>query len=297
MFSQVSILLAIFAIILCQTLALNVKFSREMILKPFQNGNALKIISGLHNLDKINVKNVAWAANFGGASHIDIACDMELIKLVKSISTIPICVSSVKPSDFVLAIEAGADMIEIGNFDSFYDFGINFTAEDIIEMTKTTRKLLPDTVLSVTIPHILNLSQQITLAKELESIGCDIIQTEGKMKSNINGLGIQELIELSAPTIASAYALSRAVKIPIMCSSGLTDVTASLAIAAGAKGVGIGSMVNKLKTSQQMLLAVNAIAESMGRKTFNNEIFNNENANESVNENIFINKIVNSNTK
>ena len=36
-------------------------------------------------------------------------------------------------------------------------------------------------------------------------------------------MGIQELIETAAPTIASAYALSRAVSIPVMCSSGLTE--------------------------------------------------------------------------
>ena len=46
-------------------------------------------------------------------------------------------------------------------------------------------------------------------------------------------MGIQELIETAAPTIASAYALSRAVSIPVMCSSGLTDVTVPMAMAAG----------------------------------------------------------------
>ena len=50
-----------------------------------------------------------------------------------------------------------------------------------------------------------------------------------------------------------------------MCASGLTDVTAPLALAAGARGVGIGSMVNKLPNRQQMLLAVQAVANAMGR--------------------------------
>lgn len=49
-----------------------------------------------------------------------------------------------------------------------------------------------------------------------------------------------------------AFAISRAVKIPVMCASGLNDVTAPLALAAGARGVGIGSMVNKLPSSQQV---------------------------------------------
>ena len=37
-----------------------------------------------------------------------------------------------------------------------------------------------------------------------------------------------------------------------MCASGLNDVTAPLALAAGARGVGIGSMINKLPNSQQV---------------------------------------------
>ena len=64
------------------------------------------------------------------------------------------------------------------------------------------------------------------------------------MSVHSTNLGVQELLEIATPTIASSYALSRAVNIPIICSSGLTDVTAPMAVAAGAKGVGIGSMVH-----------------------------------------------------
>ena len=242
---------------------------RDVVLKSFKQGNAFKVIAGLHNFDHNLVKNIAWAATEGGATHIDIACDPELVKLAKSISSIPVCVSAIDPNLFVHAVQAGADMIEIGNFDGFYDQGIEFTADDVIKMTKDTRALLPDTPLSVTIPHTLSLSEQITLARCLEDCGADIIQTEGKMSANLAGLGVQEMIELAAPTIASAYALSRAVTIPVMCASGLSDVTAPLAIAAGARGVGVGSMVNKLPNRQQMLLAVAAISNSIGRSSSN----------------------------
>lgn len=241
------------------------KLSRDAVLRPFVLGKALKIISGLQNFDATLVENVAWASQMGGASHIDIACDPELVKLAKSVSNIPVCVSSVNPQAFVSAVKAGADMIEIGNYDSFYDQGIKFSIEDIIAMTKETRVLLPDIPLSVTVPHTLSLSEQVLLAKQLELCGVDVIQTEGKMGANPSTMGVQQLIEIAAPALASAFALSRAVNLPVMCSSGLTDVTAPLALAAGAKGVGIGSMVNKLSHKQQMFLAVSAIASSMGR--------------------------------
>lgn len=158
-------------------------------------------------------------------------------------------------------------MVELGNFDGFYEQGMKFTAEDVIAMTLETRKLLPTIPLSVTIPHTLALHEQVSLAQRLQECGADIIQTEGKMSATTNGKGVQELIELAAPTLASAFAISRAVTIPVMCASGVTDVTAPLALSCGANGVGVGSMVNKLKTVEDMITAVSAIAASMGLST------------------------------
>jgi len=248
--------------------SLHMTIPRESVLKPFREGNALKVISGLKNFDEVSVKNVVKAASLGGASHVDIACSPELVRLVRKQvgGSMPIIVSSIIPRDFVDAVEAGADMVELGNFDSFYEQGLKFSAADVISMTKETRRLLPDTPMSVTIPHTLSLVDQIDLAKSLEKCGADIIQTEGKMSVQSSSMGIQELIETAAPTIASAYALSRAVSIPVMCASGLTDVTAPLALAAGARGVGVGSMINKLFSLQQMVLAVSAVSTAMGRK-------------------------------
>jgi hypothetical protein len=247
--------------------SLHMAMPREAILKPFHEGKALKVISGLKNFDDSSVKNVVKAAKLGGASHVDIACSPDLVRIVrKHVGNMPIIVSSIVPKEFVDAVNAGADMIELGNFDAFYEQGLKFTAADVITMTKEARSLLPDIPISVTIPHTLSLVEQIDLAKSLEKCGVDILQTEGKMSVHSSSMGIQELIETAAPTIASAYALSRAVSIPVLCASGLTDVTAPLAIAAGARGVGIGSMINKLFSLQQMVLAVSAISTAMGRE-------------------------------
>lgn len=225
--------IAIFSLVAGVKALNHVAINREAVLKPFYEGKAFKVISGLRNFDSNIVENVAWAAEHGGASHIDIACKPELVRIAKAVCSLPVCVSSVEPAAFVEAVKAGADMVEIGNFDSFYEDGIQFSADDIISMTVKVKELLPITPLSVTIPHTLSLSEQVTLAQKLQRLGVDIIQTEGKVSANINGLGVQQLIEVAAPTIASAFALSRAVSIPVMCASGLTDVTAPLALAAG----------------------------------------------------------------
>jgi hypothetical protein len=245
----------------------SLQFGRHAVLKPFVDGRALKVISGLTNLDETIVKNVVIAASIGGASHVDIACNAKLVRSMKSISSIPICVSSITPSEFVGAVEAGADMIEIGNFDGFYDCGMKFSAEDVLKLAREARQLLPNVPLSATIPHTLSLNEQICLAKSLETAGVDIIQTEGKVAGleRSQGNGVTEMIEIAVPALASTYAISRAVSIPVMASSGLSDVTAPLALSAGAKGIGVGSAVHRLKNKEQMILAVRAIANAMGR--------------------------------
>lgn len=50
---------------------------------------------GINNFDPVLVRNIALAAEAGGASHIDIACDAELVRIAKSATSLPVCVSSV----------------------------------------------------------------------------------------------------------------------------------------------------------------------------------------------------------
>ncbi|KAM7500661.1 hypothetical protein LguiA_025075 [Lonicera macranthoides] len=214
--------------------------NKETVLKDFHERRALKIISGLQNLDRDNVASVVTAADKGGATHVDIACDPDLVKLATSLTTLPICVSSVDPSAFAAAVEAGALMVEIGNYDSFYEMGIVFTSEQILSLTKETKRILPLVALSVTVPHTLSLPDQVKLAEELEQEGVD-----------------------ASPTLAAAYSISRAVKIPVMCSSGLSAVTAPMAITAGAAGVGVGSAINKLNNVVAMIAEVRSIADSL----------------------------------
>ena len=131
---------------------------------------------------------------------VDIACDPELVKLSKSIGNVPVCVSSVEPEEFLAAVAAGADMVEIGNYDSFYFEGRIFSAEEVLGLTVRTREILGAGVpLSVTVPHTLALAEQVTtkpspllsarnsitdflfqvaLAMELEAAGAHVIQTE-----------------------------------------------------------------------------------------------------------------------
>ncbi|MGF1541379.1 MAG: DUF561 domain-containing protein [Pleurocapsa sp.] len=242
-----------------------------MILHPqlalaFANRNALKVISGLNNFDSDRVASIVKAAAAGGATFVDIAADPNLVKKIRQLTDLPICVSAVEPELFVSTIEAGADLIEIGNFDTFYAKGRRFEAPEVLELTKQTRALLPEITLSVTVPHILALDEQVKLAEDLVQAGADIIQTEGGTSIAPAHSGVRGLIDKAAATLAAAYSISRAVEVPVLCASGLSDVTASMAIAAGASGVGVGSAINKLDNEVAMIAVVRSLVEALATK-------------------------------
>ncbi len=231
----------------------------------FARGRALKIISGLNNFDQERVVAVARAAERGGATFIDIAADAALIQAARAQTQLPICVSAISPDQLAKAVAAGADLVEIGNFDSFYASGRVFGASEVLQLTQQTRALLPQVTLSVTVPHTLPLDAQAQLAQALEQAGADIIQTEGGTSSTPHSPGVLGLIEKASPTLAAAHEISRAVSIPVMCASGLSSVTAPMAIAAGAQGIGVGSAVNQLDSEIAMIAVVRGLVEALDR--------------------------------
>ena len=150
--------------------------------RSLQQRSALKVIAGLMNFDAASVEWFARAAGRGGADLIDVACDLPLfVWRSKPSGGVPVCVSSVELEQFPAAVEAGALMVEIGNYDAFYPQGRIFDAE-VLELTRRTRQLLPEVVLSVTVPHVLPMDQQEQLAIDLVAAGADLIQTEGGTK-------------------------------------------------------------------------------------------------------------------
>ena len=234
----------------------------------------LKVIAGLTNFDAASVERISRAAGQGGADLIDVACDPELVQLAATVSGLPICVSAVDPELFAAAVAAGAAMVEIGNYDAFYPLGRIFDAAEVLELTRRTRELLPEVVLSVTVPHRLPLDQQEQLAVDLVTAGADIIQTEGGTSAKPFSAGSLGLIEKAAPTLAAAHSISRALiaadsveagsAAPVLCASGLSAVTVPMAIAAGAAGVGVGSAINKLNDPLAMVAVVRGLREALG---------------------------------
>ena len=88
---------------------------RSDLQRALDTHSALKIISGLTNYDPQRVVAVVKAADQGGATLVDIAADADLVRLAKAATTLPICVSAVKPEAFLAPVAAGAAGVGVGS--------------------------------------------------------------------------------------------------------------------------------------------------------------------------------------
>ena len=222
---------------------------------------AVKIIAGIDNFDVENVKKVVMAASNSGASAIDICADPDIIAIVRTMTDLPLFVSSVDPEELAHAVILGADAVELGNFDALYKKGISFSAEQVLNLAKRTKELIEDAFFCVTIPGELEIGEQIELARELETIGVDLIQTEGHFTNEAPSNGVRGLLERAELTISNTIELSRNIELPIMTATGINPTTASLAFAAGASAIGCGSCVNKLDSELSMLAVSRSLVE------------------------------------
>ena len=224
---------------------------------------AIKIISGIDNFDANKVRNIVMAAEKAGASAVDICADREIISMVRSITDMPIFVSSIKPQDLAMAIAMGADAIELGNFDALYKNGISMTGSQVIDLVRETMSMInkEDIFFSVTIPGEIEISEQIAIARELESMGIDLIQTEGHFSNTNIPCGVRGLVERAALTISNTIEISRNVEMPVMTATGINPTTAALAFAAGASAIGCGSCINKLDSEISMIAVAKSLVE------------------------------------
>ena len=234
----------------------------ESFKQALAEKRAVKIIAGIDNFDADNVKKVVQAASNSGASAIDICANPDIIAMARSLTDLALFVSSVEPLELAHAVALGADAVELGNFDALYKKGKTFTASQVLNLARKTRELIGDDMFfCVTIPGELEISQQIGLARDLEALGVDLIQTEGHFSNETPSNGVRGLIERAELTLSNTIELTRNIDIPVMTATGINPTTASLAFAAGASAIGCGSCVNKLDSEISMLAVSKSLVE------------------------------------
>ena len=244
--------------------------NKQKVLTALKNKNFIKIISGIRNYDKQKTISIALAAESGGASALDICDDSEIIKAVRSSVELPVFVSSIDPLKLIAAQLLGADVLEIGNYESFYKEGKMFTPSAILEILQFVRKSVPkDVVICCTIPATLEVGNQLKLGKDLINAGADIIQTEG-FSPEIPDTERKEQSYLdilkAATTLTNTIELRKVLPdVNIITASGITPTTAPLAISLGANGVGVGTYINSFSTQFEITKRVKEVVGSVNR--------------------------------
>ena len=235
----------------------------DLFKHALEEKRAVKIIAGIDNFDIENIRKVVSSAQAAHATAVDICAREDIIKEVRSMTDMPIFVSSIVPSELVRAVDLGADAIELGNFDVLYKKGMSFDVNDVLSLVEETKSLLGDreVFFSVTIPGEIAIEEQIALAAKLESMGIDLIQTEGHYTSDESLTGARALMDRAELTISNTIELTRNVDIPVMTATGINPTTAPFAFAAGASAIGCGSCVNKLSSSISMIATITSLVE------------------------------------
>ena len=185
-------------------------------------------------------------------------------------SDIVLFASSINPVDLAMAVnEYNVDAIELGNFDALYKEGISMTADQIIDIVNETLSLISEKrdeiLFSVTIPGSLTIAEQIDLARKLEALHIDLIQTEGYVSQINNFEGARAWLNRAELTISNTLELAKNIELPIMTASNINTTTAQLAFAAGASAIGCGSCINRLESKISMLAVISNLVEIANR--------------------------------
>ncbi len=241
----------------------------DLFKQHLREKRAVKVIAGIDNFDIENIKKVVSAANQAGASAVDLSASEESLVTARKLTDLPLFVSSIKPEELASAVKWGADAIELGNFDALYKKGMRMDSEEILELTRKTISLInkSETFFCVTVPGHIFVAEQIELARKLEELGVDLIQTEGAAIANVKSEGARGFLETAQISIANTIEIARNIDIPVMTASGITPTTAALAFAAGASAIGIGSCINKLDSSLEMTAMATNLVEIASKKT------------------------------
>ncbi|MDX1919841.1 MAG: DUF561 domain-containing protein [Candidatus Caenarcaniphilales bacterium] len=232
-----------------------------MQTKPFT-----KIIAGIENRDVDKVLLVLSSAAFCGVEAVDLCDDQEIIKLAKQRlhgSRTKLFVSSLEARKLIQAAKLGADFLELGNYDHLYPQGLKVEPKEIIASAQDVLDSGLDN-LCVTIPGYLGHNEQADLAKALYEMGVQMLQTEGGSVLEAKFAGSIGHIEKAKHTLANTLELRRACpEAKILAAGGLSNITAPMAVIAGANGIGIGKMVNKLTSEIEMIASIKLVQESL----------------------------------
>lgn len=218
------------------------------------NKPMLKAIAGIDNFDLDRVLMIARAAQAAGVPALDIAADPELVKAVKKVFNGTLFVSGLEATVLADCVAAGANVVELGNFDALYTQGKFIDATEVLSLSQEFSQAI-NRPLSITIPGHLSLETQCELIQQLAALkNIALVQTEGAVRKLAANPETAELSadEKVAISLRNTAVLANASHLPVMAASGFDRNSLAAAVEAGAAAIGVGSAFNRLTTENEM---------------------------------------------
>ena len=215
----------------------------------------VKAIAGIANHRVESVARLAKVAEEAGVQALDVSANVDCIKVARTLFTGQLFASAVSAKALRLAVDAGADVAELGNFDDMYAHGDFITAAEVMTLAQESLVALAGKApLCVTIPGHLSRNAQVEMLHALADMGVAMVQTEGAIRLlNDEKVQLLSVEEKSALSLENARLLSSVGRLPVMVASGISSGNIVEALATGAIAVGIGSAFNKLASEEAML--------------------------------------------
>lgn len=231
-------------------------------MKPF-----IKAIAGIANQDVERVALLAQVAELAGVEALDVSAHVDCVKTARALFKGTLFASAVSADALLKAIEAGADVAELGNYDDMYENGEFITASEVMALAEETIQALASKApLCVTIPGHLSRDVQVEMLHALADKGVAMIQTEGAIRllkdNRVHALSTDEKASLS---LENARFLANEGRLPIMVASGISAQNVDLAMQTGAIAVGIGKAFNALDSQEAMRQELEACQVAMNQ--------------------------------
>jgi hypothetical protein len=229
-------------------------------MRPF-----VKAITGIANQNVENVALLARIAELAGVQALDVSANVACVKVARQAFHGQLFASAVSAEDLRLAVEAGADVAELGNFDDMYAHGDFITAAEVMTLAQESLLALAGKApLCVTIPGHLSRDTQVEMLHTLADMGVAMVQTEGAIRLlNDEKVQLLSVEEKAAMSLENARFLSEIGRLPVMVASGISSKNTVDALQTGAIAVGIGSSFNKLASEEAMFAELLACLASL----------------------------------
>jgi hypothetical protein len=229
-------------------------------MRPF-----VKAIAGIANKNVESVARLARVAELAGVQALDVFANVACVKVAREAFSGQLFASAVSAEDLRLAVEAGADVAELGNFDDMYAHGDFITAAEVMTLAQESLDALAGKApLCVTIPGHLSRPTQVEMLHALADMGVAMVQTEGAIRLlNDEKVQLLSVEEKAAMSLENARFLAEVGRLPVMVASGISSNNTADALQTGAVAVGIGSSFNKLTSEEAMLAELLACQASL----------------------------------